>query len=49
MTSISLPAMGGAGKLAKSPSGPGGIALMGVDPPVTELVAEESTVATWDL
>jgi hypothetical protein len=49
VTSISLPGMGGAGKLARSPSRPGGNASTSVDPPVTELVAEESTVATWDL
>ena len=49
VTSISLPGMGGAGKLARSPSRPGGNASVGVDPPVAELVAQESTVATWDL
>ena len=47
VTSISLPGMGGAGRLAGSPSRSGGSGV--VDPPVTELVAKESTVATWHL
>ena len=52
VTSISLPGMGGAGKLAGSPSrsGGGGKPSVVVDHhPVMELTAEESTVATWDL
>ena len=47
VTSISLPRMGGAGRLARSPSRSGGSGV--VDPPVAELVAKESNVATWHL
>jgi hypothetical protein len=52
VTSISLPGMGGAGKLAGSPSRSGGNSNKPSsvsDPPVVELVAKESTVATWHL
>jgi hypothetical protein len=53
VTSISLPGMGGAGRLALSPSRSGGSggnkSSTAVDPPVTELVAKESIVATWNL
>ena len=47
VTSISLPRLGGAGRLARSPSRSGGGGV--VDPPVAELVAKESNVATWHL
>lgn len=47
VTSISLPRMGGAGRLAGSPSRSGGSGV--VEPPVAELVAKESIVATWHL
>jgi hypothetical protein len=47
VTSISLPRMGGAGRRAGSPSRSSGSGV--VDPPVTELVAKESIVATWHL
>ncbi|KAF8801837.1 hypothetical protein BYT27DRAFT_7114060, partial [Phlegmacium glaucopus] len=52
VTSISLPGMGGAGKLAVSPSRSGGSGnkqSLVADSPVVELVAKESTVATWHL
>ena len=57
MTSRSLPGMGGAGKLASSVSpssrsGGSSSAVVSVDhhhSPVVELVAKESTVATWNL
>ena len=51
VTSVSLPGMGGAGRLAGSPSrsGSSGHRSSTLDPPVAELVAQESTVATWDL
>ena len=48
VTSISLPRMGGAGRLARSPTRAGGSSGV-VDPPVAELVAKESNVATWHL
>ena len=47
VTSISLPRMGGAGRLATSPPRSGGSGV--VDPPVAELVAKESNIATWHL
>ena len=47
VTSISLPRMGSAGRLARSPTRSGGSGV--VDPPVVELVARESNVATWHL
>ena len=49
VTSISLPRMGGAGRLARSPTRAGGSSSGVVDPPVAELVAKESNVATWHL
>ena len=49
VTSISLPGMSNsAGKSAGSPSRSGNTSAV-VDPPVMELVAKESTVATWHL
>ena len=47
VTSISLPRMGGAGRHARSPSRSGSSGV--VDPPVAQLVAKESNVATWHL
>lgn len=53
VTSISLPRMSGAGNLARSPSRSSGggnkPSSSAVDPPVVELSAKESTVATWHL
>ena len=47
VTSISLPRMGGAGRHGRSPSRSGSSGV--VEPPVAELVAKESIVATWHL
>ena len=47
VTSISLPRMGVAGRHARSPSRSGSSGV--VDPPVAQLVAKESNVATWHL